>query len=151
MQSPDSLADPAAEIFKSGIHETPKFCKRCKEWKESYEIRCSDGGIAVRRQKGEAQSHSETDARTQLDFASGGGDFGNAAEARRVDEAVGSAVVGVVQRIEELGPGFEAGLLLNRKFAHDAEVHRLQTGAIDGVAAHVSIRVSGRRGGCSRA
>ena len=56
----------------------------------------------------------EADPRAQLNFASRGRNFGDAAKAGRVHEAVRRAEVGVVERVEELRACFEASLLRHR-------------------------------------
>ena len=56
----------------------------------------------------------EADARAELDFAARRGDFGDAAEAGGVYEAVGRSVVGVIEGVEEFAAHFEARLLSAR-------------------------------------
>src|SRR6185437_2156037 len=48
----------------------------------------------------------------------------------------------------ELSAGFELGFFADGEFAHDAEVHGLHAGAVDGVAAHIAVSVCGRRSEC---
>ncbi len=52
----------------------------------------------------------------------------------------------MVEGVEELGAGFKPGSFAQADFTHHSQVHGVQTGAIDRVAAHIAEGIGRRRG-----
>jgi hypothetical protein len=93
---------------------------------------------------GVAEEPLEAQSCAQLDLPSRRGNLGNASQARGIHETVGRPQIGVVERIEELCSRFESGFLSYVKLTYNSQIHRLQTGAINGIASRVSVGVGGR-------
>ena len=70
----------------------------------------------------------ERNADAELDFTPRCGGFGDRSELRRVDEAVGSSEVCVIERVEGLGTHLQLNRLSHREFPLQSEIQSLSAG-----------------------
>lgn len=84
--------------------------------------------------------HSERKADAELYFTALCRGFGDRSELRRVDEAIRSSEICVIERVECLGTYLYLDSLSHREFSLQSEIQGLSARTVDGVAAHVAER-----------